>query len=106
MLDQESNETFVRPQRCAMNADWRFFGVIAVLVNEIKPARLCEIDLIGGKCELASDHAPDLHIDLRTVKRRFVRHFHVVNSGILEDVPRHLLSLLPKIGFVDKILSE
>ena len=83
MLDQKSNETLVRAQWRAMNADWGLVGVIAVLVNKVQPARLGEIDLIGRKRKLATDHAPDLHVDLRSVKRGFVRHFNIIDSGIL-----------------------
>src|SRR5947207_9944840 len=106
MLDQKSDETFVSAQRRAMNAERRLVGVIAIFVNEIETSRLCEIDLIGGKRELAPDHAPDLHIDLRSVKRSFVRHFKIIDSGIFQDVARHLFSLFPKLGFVDELLSE
>jgi hypothetical protein len=63
-----------------MNADRRLVSVISVFVNEVQPARLCEIDLIRRERELATDHAPDLHVDFWAVKRRFVSDFHVINS--------------------------
>ena len=47
MLDQKSDETFVRAKWRPMNADWNFLGVVAVLVTKIKISRLREIDLIG-----------------------------------------------------------
>src|SRR5215471_15122763 len=93
-------------QRRAMNADGRFLGVVAILVNQTEPARLGEINLIGRKRELASDYAPDLHIDLRPVKRGLVSHFNIVDSGVLQHVSRHLLGLFPKLRFADKLLSE
>ena len=82
MLDQESDETFVRAERRAMNADRNLVGVVAVLIAKIETARLREIDLVGRDGKLASDHAPRLHVDLRSVKGRFVRHFDVIDSGI------------------------
>ena len=82
MLDQKSDETFVRAKRRAMNADRNLVGVVAVLIAKIETARLREIDLVGRERELASDYAPDLHVDLRSVKRGLVRHFDIINSGI------------------------
>ena len=61
MLDQESDETFVRTERRAMNADRDLVGVVAIFVAKIKPARLGEIDLIGREGKLATDDAPGLH---------------------------------------------
>ena len=58
MLDQKSDETFMRAKRRAMNADRDLFGVVAVFVAKIKIARLRKIDLVGRDGELASDHAP------------------------------------------------
>jgi hypothetical protein len=67
---------------------------------------LREIDLVRRDGKLASDHAPSLHVDLRPVKRRFVRHFDIINSRILQHVPRHRFGLLPKLRFIDKFLPE
>src|SRR5256714_1927116 len=106
MFDEKADETFVGAERRAMDAERDLLGVIAVFVAKIEPARLGEIDLVGGDGELAADRAPGLHVDLRSVKRSFVRHFDEINSGILEDVSCHLFGLFPKLGLVDKFLSE
>src|SRR5437016_4915388 len=106
MLDQKSNETFMRAQRCAMNADRNLLGIIAVLVAEVEPARLREVDLVGGERKFASDHTPNLHVDLWSIKRGFIRHLNIINFGTLQYIARHLLSLLPKNRFVDKLLSQ
>src|SRR5215472_2450590 len=98
MLNQESDETFVRAKRRAMNTDRNLLEVIAVFVPKIETARLREIDLVGGDGKLAADHTPRLHVDLRTIKGRFVRHFDVINPGVFQNVPRHLFSLLPELG--------
>ena len=82
MLDQKSDETFVRAKRRAMNADRNLIGIIAVLIAKIETARLRKIDLVRRERELASDHAPDLHVDFRSVKRGLVRHFDIINAGI------------------------
>ena len=47
MLDQKSDETFVRAKRRAMNADRNLVGIVAVLIAKIETARLREIDLVG-----------------------------------------------------------
>ena len=106
MFDEKADETLVRAERRAMNAERRLVDVVAVAINEIEPARLCEIDLVGRDGEFAADHAPDLHVDLRSVERRFVRHFHVIDSGTLEHIARHVLGLFPKLRFIDKFLPE
>ena len=106
MLDQKSDETFVRAKRRAMNADRDLVGVVAVLIAKIKIARLREIDLVGRDGKLASDHAPRLHVDLRPVKGRFVRHFDVIDSRVFQNVARHLFGLFPKLRFIDKFLAE
>ncbi len=83
MLDQKSDEPFMRAQRRAMNADWNLVDVIAVFVAKIKTAGLRKIDLVSGERELAADHAPHLHVDLWSVKRGLVRHFDIIDAGIL-----------------------
>src|SRR6266536_1510333 len=96
----------MRSQRRAVNADWDLIDVVAVLVAKIKTARLSKIDLVGRDGKLASDHAPRLNVDLRSVKRGFIWHFDVINSRILEHIARHFLGLLPKLRFVHKLLAE
>src|ERR1051326_1460134 len=86
MFDQETNEPFMRAERRAVNADRDIVDVITVFIAKTKISRLREIHLVRGECELASDHAPDLHVDFRAVKRRFVRHLDVFNPGTLQDI--------------------
>src|SRR5437773_6263287 len=86
MFDQKSNETLVRAERCAMNADRDLVDVVAVLKAKIKIARLREIDLVGRDGKLASDYAPRLHVNLRSVKGRFVRNFDIVDPGVLRTL--------------------
>src|SRR6266536_3172517 len=106
MLDQESDETFVGAKRRAMNADRNLIDVVAVLVAKIKIARLSEIDLIGRDGEFATDHAPSLHINLRSVKSRFVRNFDIIDSRVFQNAARHFLSLFPKLWFINKFSAE
>src|SRR5436305_467682 len=106
MLDQKSDETFVRAERRAMNADRCLVGVIAVFVNEIQPARLREIDLIGRDGKFATDRAPSLDVNFRPVERGFVWDFDIIDAGPFQDIARHLFSLLPKLRLIDKFLAE
>src|SRR5947209_20543977 len=105
MLDQKTDETFMRAERRTMDADWNLLDIIAVLIAKIKIARLGEIDLVGRDGKLASYHAPRLHVDLRPVKGRFVRHLDIIYPGVLENVARHLLGLFPKLRFIDEFLA-
>ena len=88
MLDEKADETLVRAERRAMDAERGLVGVVAVLVDQTETRGHGEVDLVGGDGEFAADGAPDLHVDLRSVERGFVRHFDVVDAGILENVAR------------------
>src|SRR5207244_2552206 len=79
MLDQKSDEAFVRAERRAMDAERNFVGVIAIFVAQVESAWLREIDLVGCDGKLAADRAPGLHVDLRSVKGRFVRYFDIID---------------------------
>src|SRR5204862_3920367 len=83
MLDQKSDETFMRAERRAMNAQRDLVDVVAVFIPKIKIARLSKINLVGRDGKFASDHAPCLHVDLRPVKRSFVRYFDIIDAGTL-----------------------
>src|SRR5436190_23980645 len=91
---------------CAMNAKRCLLGVVLVFVNEIEPARLREIDLIGRNRKFAANHAPRLDVDLWSVKGRFIRNFDIIDAGILQDIARHLLRFFPKLWLIDKFLTE
>src|SRR5947209_2237964 len=106
MLDQKSDETLVRAERGAMDAEGNFVDVIAILVAQIESARLREIDLVGCDGKLAPDRAPGLHVNLWSVKRGFVRHFDIIDAGIFQYVSRHHFGLFPKLRFIDKFLAE
>ena len=106
MLDQKSDETFVRAKRRAMNADRNLIDVVAVFVAKIKVARLRKIDLVRRDGEFATDHAPRLHVDLRPVKGGFVRNFDIVDPRVFQNVARHVLGLFPKLRFIDKFFAK
>src|ERR1044071_4993394 len=96
----------MRAEWRAMNTDRNLIGIIAVFVAKIETAWLRKIDLIRRDGKLAADHTPGLNVYLWSIKRRFVRHFDIINSRILEYVPCHLLRLFPKLRFIDKFLPE
>src|SRR6266699_2720264 len=106
MLNQESDETFMRAERGAMNAQRNFVDVIAIFVAKIESSRLGEIDLVSCDGEFAPDRAPSLHVDLRSVERGFVWHFDIIDSGIFQHASRHHFGLFPKLWFIHKFLSE
>ena len=57
------------------------FGVVLVAIDEAEPRGHGEVHLVGRQREFAADDAPDLHVNLRAVERRFVRHFDVVDAA-------------------------
>src|SRR3954463_7484368 len=106
MFDEKADETLVRAERRPVNAKWSLFGVVAVFVNEAKAAGDGEINLIGGDGKFAASHAPNLNIDFRPVKRRFIRNLDMVDACFLKNTSDHVLRLLPEFRFVNKLLSE
>src|SRR6266446_10981445 len=106
MLDQKSDETLVRAERRAMDAERNFVDVIAIFVAQVESAWLREIDLVGRDGKLTPDRAPGLHVDLRSVKRSFIRYFDIIDPGIFQYASCHHLGLLPKLRFIDKFLPE
>ena len=103
LLDQEADEPLVRAERRTMDAQRGFFGVIFVAIDQTEPFRHGEIHLVGRQGEFATDDAPDLHVNLGAVKRRFVRHFDIIDAGLFERVTDHILGLDPEFRFVDEL---
>ena len=106
MLDEKADEPFVRAQRRAMDAQRRLVRVVLVAIDQAEAFGHGEVHLVGRQREFAADDAPDLHVNLRAVKRRFVRHFHVVDLRINQHLPDHVLGLLPQLRFVDVFLAH
>ena len=106
MLDQEADEAFVRAERRAMDAERRLVRVVLVTIDEAELGGHGEVHLVGRQREFAADDTPDLHVNLRPVERRFVRHLHVVDLRINQHLPDHVLGLLPERGFVDVFLAQ
>src|SRR5207245_10060196 len=104
MLDEKSDKTFVGAERRAMDADRYLIDVVAIFIAKVEPARLGEINLVGRDGKLASDHAPRLHVDLGAVEGRFVRHFDIIDSRVLQDASLHFVGLFPLLWFNDKLL--
>src|SRR5262245_614944 len=104
MLNQKSDETFMRAEWGAMNADRNLLGIVTVLVAKIEAAWLRKIDLVGRDGKLAADHAPSLDVHLRSVKRGLVRNFYVIDARAFQNIASHVFGLFPKLRFVDKFL--
>ena len=106
VFDQESDETFVGAERSTVDAQWRFFGVLARGVFQPESRWNGEIDLVGGDCEFATDGTPNLDVDLRSVEGCFVGNFDVVDTRFLENVAHHIFSLYPELLIVDELLAQ
>src|SRR6516162_4796200 len=89
-------------KRRAMDAERSLFGVVAVAINKAKAFGHSKIDLVGRQCKFTAYHAPNLDVNLRAIKRRFVWHFNVVYFRIDESLPDHVFGLFPKLRFVDE----
>ena len=75
MLDEEADETLVRAEWGAVDAERRGLGVVAGLVGQAEARGDGEIDLVGGEGEFLADDVPDLDVDLRTVEGGFIGYF-------------------------------
>ena len=106
MFNQESDESFMRAERCAVNAKRSLLGVIFVPVCQAETFRHSEIHLVCRNGELATDGAPDLHVDLRAVERRFVGDLDEVDAAGDKNVAHHVLRLLPQRRLVHVLLPE
>ncbi len=83
-----------------MNDQWRIGLVVCSCVTQVKTATLCKINLVGSQCKLTTDHTPYLHVDLWTIKRRFILNLHVRDIWFLQHVSYHFLGLDPKLWFI------
>ena len=62
--------------------DQRGFRVIFLVGKfQFEPPALGKINLVGGQRKFPADGAPYLHINLGSVKCRFVRYFHKRSIG-------------------------
>ncbi len=102
MLDEEADEALVGTEWRAVNAQRRFLGVVAVLVNKAKTRGHRKIHLIRRDGEFPPDRAPDLHIDLWPVEGGFVRNLNIVNARFDKDLAHHVLGFFPE----DRIVHE
>ena len=106
MFDKKSNEALVRAQGRAMDAEWRFLGVVPVAIMQPELGGHGEIDLVCGNGEFTADGAPDLDIDLRPVEGGFVWHFHEIDAALNQNIPHHVLGLFPKLRLIHKFLAQ
>ena len=68
MLNEETNQALMGAERSAVDAERRFFGVIAVPIDKAEALWHGEVHLVGGNAELAADGAPDLDVNLQSVE--------------------------------------
>ncbi len=93
----------MRAEWRAMDAQRRLLRVVAVAIFQAELRGHGEIHLIRRQRELAADDAPHLHVNLRAVERRLVRHFHVGNFRINQNFADQIFRLLPQFRFVDEL---
>ncbi len=89
-----------------MNAQRRLGGVILVAIFQAELRGHSEIHLVGRNREFAANRAPDLHVDLRAVKRGFVRHLDEIDAGSDQHFAHHVLGFFPQLRFVDVFLAQ
>ena len=106
MFNQKTDESLVRAQRRAMNAERRRLGIVARPIHQPEPFRHGEVDLVGGNGELAPDRAPHLHIDLRSVEGGFIGHLDIIDAAALQNPTHHRFGPQPEFRLIDKFLTE
>ena len=93
-------------ERSAVNTERRFINIVAILVSKVKASWLGKINLVSCDGKFSPNRAPGLDIDLWAIEGSFIWHFDKIDSGIFENVARHIFRSFPKFGFIDKLLPE
>ena len=106
VLDEKSDEPFVRAEWSAVDAQRRLFSVVAVAVVQAEFGGNGKINLVRCDGELAPDCAPDLDIDLRPIESGFIWHFHKIDATFDQDISHHVLGLFPKLRLIHKFLPQ
>ena len=106
MFNQKSDEPLVRAKRGAVDAQRNLRCVLAGFVFKAEALGHGEVHLIGGDGKFTTGDAVDLHVDLRSVERRLVRHLLEVDAGFYEDVAHHVFGLLPQLRLVDVLVAK
>ena len=96
----------MRAQRGTVNAEWRLGGVVAGFELEAEALGYGEVHLVGGDSEFAAGDAVHLHVDLWSVKRGLIRHFHKINARLDEHLAHHVLGLYPQFRFADVFVAK
>ena len=73
MFHQDPEETFHRSKQRPMNHHGLMLFPIFANVFQFKPSWQSEVKLHRGKLPQAANRIHQFHVDLRTVKRRFIR---------------------------------
>src|SRR5262245_60655148 len=96
----------MRSERRTVDTERSSSGIFPVSIHESETLRNREIDLIRSDRELAPDSAPNLHVNLRPIKGRFIRNLHVIYPRVLQYPANHVLGLDPKIRLSNELFSE
>src|SRR3989344_8688657 len=106
MFNQETDETLMRAQRCAMDAQRHMLFAVFAYVGEADFSGHIEVHLVRRKREFTSNGAPDFHINLWSVECRFIRYFDKIDPRLLHNFSHHVLRLLPERRFVHIFLAK
>ena len=93
-------------QRRAVDAQRRLLLAVGVDIAQIKAFRLGKVHLVRRQRELATDRAPNLHVNLGAIERRLIRHFHKGDVAVAHRAAHHLLGLGPQPRVVNVLLAQ
>src|SRR5215475_9427905 len=96
----------MRSERRTVDTERSSSGIFPVSIHESETLRNREIDLIRSNRELASDSAPNLHVNFRPVKGCFIRNLDIVYLRVLQYPANHVLGLGPEFRLVDEFFSK
>src|SRR5688572_30238370 len=87
-------------QWSTMNDQWGLGFIILAGKFKFETSPLCKIHLVGCKSKLPPNDAPDLDVDLGTIKCGLIRYLDIRGICFYQYIPDERFSFLPKFRFI------
>ena len=103
MFDQDSEETFQRPEQCAVNHIRLVALSVLADVVDLETFRQIEVELDRGGLPFASDRILYLEVDLRSVECAAAFVHFIGEAAFFNRVDQRFLRLFPACGIADRL---
>src|SRR5687767_6567219 len=106
MLDEESKNTFMRPQGSTVDTKRHFFVAFVVRVLQVEAGWLSNVHLVRGQRKFLANHAPYLHIDLWPIECGFILCLNERYVAIYHGAAYHVFRFEPQAFVIHILLAE